>query len=445
MALQKGVAQTIGIICYDGETPTAPVDLAAEVSTDGGGFSAADNAPVSIADGLVTLLLSATEMDGDVVAVKLTSSNLEDQMAVYLTEADWTATEAGYIDAAVTSRAPAGEYDTELDATISSRAPAGEYDTELDATISSRAPANEYDSELDVAVSTRAPAGEYDTEMARLDTTISSRSALTEAQVQAIVDGLENLSEAEVQDIIDALQAHGDSAWITATGFATPGDEMALTAAERAFIIGAVTGGGSLPVTVPVEDDQGAPVASLVFIVRSSAGAIIASWRTDISGGMNLLLDPGDYEIWLGPSPLYAPANPYAITVVAAGVLSPLVVNRVAAPPAPTDPAVCNCYLDLRYVAGEKATQLIGAEEGWVDITALETPTLFWPAAGTAAGVIDGARIFSDAQGRIVFGAVRTSRLRLAVTRPWSGPTGRRTDQIEITVPDAETYQIEPD
>ncbi len=374
MALQKGVAQTVGIICYDGETPTAPVDLAAEVSTDGGGFGAADNAPVSIADGLVTLLLSADEMDGDVITVKLTSSNLEDQMAVYLTEADWTATEAG-----------------------------------------------------------------------RIDATVSSRSALTEAQVQAIVDGLENLSEAKVQDIIDALQAHGDSAWITATGFATPGDEMALTAAERAFIIGAVTGGGSLPVTVPVEDDQGAPVASLVFIVRSSAGAIIASWRTDISGGMNLLLDPGDYEIWLGPSPLYAPANPYAITVVAAGVLSPLVVNRVAAPPAPTDPAVCNCYLDLRYVAGEKATQLIGAEEGWVDITALETPTLFWPAAGTAAGVIDGARIFSDAQGRIVFGAVRTSRLRLAVTRPWSGPTGRRTDQIEITVPDAETYQIEPD
>ncbi len=36
MALQKGVAQTIGIICYDGETPTAPADLAAEVSTDGG-------------------------------------------------------------------------------------------------------------------------------------------------------------------------------------------------------------------------------------------------------------------------------------------------------------------------------------------------------------------------------------------------------------------------
>ena len=104
MALQKGVAQTIGIICYDGETPTAPADLAAEVSTDEGAFGAADNAPTSVGDGLVTLLLSATEMDGDVITVKLTSSNLEDQMAVYLTEADWTATEAGRIDATVSSR-----------------------------------------------------------------------------------------------------------------------------------------------------------------------------------------------------------------------------------------------------------------------------------------------------------------------------------------------------
>lgn len=115
MALQKGVAQSVGIICYDGETPTAPVDLAAEVCTDGGGFAAADNAPVSIADGLVTLLLSATEMDGDVVTVKLTSSNLEDQMAVYLTEADWTATEAGRIDATVSSRAAPGAEKVEND------------------------------------------------------------------------------------------------------------------------------------------------------------------------------------------------------------------------------------------------------------------------------------------------------------------------------------------
>ena len=55
--------------------------------------------------------------------------------------------EAGeYTDVAVSSRAPAAEYDTQLDANMSTRAPAGEYDTELDATMSSRAiPGDEMD------------------------------------------------------------------------------------------------------------------------------------------------------------------------------------------------------------------------------------------------------------------------------------------------------------
>lgn len=48
------------------------------------------------------------------------------------------------IDAAISGRAPSGEYDAQLDAAVSSRAPAGEYDTELDAAISSRAAAAEY-------------------------------------------------------------------------------------------------------------------------------------------------------------------------------------------------------------------------------------------------------------------------------------------------------------
>jgi len=39
------------------------------------------------------------------------------------------------------------------------------------------APANEYDAELDAAISTRAPSGEYNTEMAHLDVDVSSRSS----------------------------------------------------------------------------------------------------------------------------------------------------------------------------------------------------------------------------------------------------------------------------
>ncbi len=95
----------------------------------------------------MTLLLSATEMDGDVITVKLTSSNLEDQMAVYLTEADWTATEAGRIDATVSSRAAPG---AEMDLVDAPNA------TAVAAIQSGLAPANEYDTQLDVAVSSRS-------------------------------------------------------------------------------------------------------------------------------------------------------------------------------------------------------------------------------------------------------------------------------------------------
>lgn len=44
---------------------------------------------------------------------------------------DATPFAGGNVDAAVSGRAPAGEYDTELDAAVSSRAPASEYDTEM--------------------------------------------------------------------------------------------------------------------------------------------------------------------------------------------------------------------------------------------------------------------------------------------------------------------------
>jgi len=57
--------------------------------------------------------------------------------------------------------------------------------TNLDAQVSSRAPANEYDAELDVAVSSRAPSGEYDTEMAHLDVDISTRSSHNAAAIWA--------------------------------------------------------------------------------------------------------------------------------------------------------------------------------------------------------------------------------------------------------------------
>ncbi|GAG91047.1 unnamed protein product, partial [marine sediment metagenome] len=53
-----------------------------------------------------------------------------------------------------------------LSGEIATRAPSGEYDTQLDANVSTRAPANEYDTELDAAISTRAAIADYTSDRA---------------------------------------------------------------------------------------------------------------------------------------------------------------------------------------------------------------------------------------------------------------------------------------
>jgi hypothetical protein len=90
---------------------------------------------------------------------------------------------ASAVNTPQTGEIKVGQFVDNLDAAVSSRAAAGEYDTEmarLDVDVSSRAAAGEYDTEmarLDVDVSSRAPAGEYDTDMAHLDVDVSSRAS----------------------------------------------------------------------------------------------------------------------------------------------------------------------------------------------------------------------------------------------------------------------------
>ncbi len=62
----------------------------------------------------------------------------------------------------------------------------GGYVDNVDGVISSLAPSGEYDAQLDATISSRAPASEYDTEIARLDTTVSSRSSHSPSDVWAV-------------------------------------------------------------------------------------------------------------------------------------------------------------------------------------------------------------------------------------------------------------------
>jgi len=94
----KGIAQTIEIVCYNGGVPTNPTNPVATISKDGGAFAGATNTPTVVGSGLVTLDLTPTEADCDYGAVKIASDNLEDQVQVFYTEADYTPARAGYLD-----------------------------------------------------------------------------------------------------------------------------------------------------------------------------------------------------------------------------------------------------------------------------------------------------------------------------------------------------------
>jgi hypothetical protein len=105
MSFERGVAQTVQAVMVaaaDHFTPTAPSgNLAASISKDGAGFAACANAPTSVGNGLVTVLLTATETTCDYYCVRFTGDDVDPVMVPMYTEAAWTATRAGYLTEAV--------------------------------------------------------------------------------------------------------------------------------------------------------------------------------------------------------------------------------------------------------------------------------------------------------------------------------------------------------
>lgn len=88
---------------------------------------------------------------------------------------------------------------------------------------------------LDVAVSTRAPANEYDTEMARMDTTISSRLASEDYVVP------DNASIADIESKIDTIDGIVDSILVDTAEIANLND---ISVADILTSLG-ITEGGS--------------------------------------------------------------------------------------------------------------------------------------------------------------------------------------------------------
>jgi len=82
----------------------------------------------------------------------------------------------------------------------------------MDVDISSRAPSGEYDTQLDANISTRAPSSEYDTEMARITANVA-----TEAK-QDTIDGIVDDIKAKTDNMPAAnTDEHDSLTWVTAT------------------------------------------------------------------------------------------------------------------------------------------------------------------------------------------------------------------------------------
>jgi len=101
MPFQKGVAQRIGFTLVDSgdhSTPTVPTNAAAQISKDGAAFTATTNSVVSVGNGYCYVDLTATEMDADVICLRVTSDNCDEYQVTIYPDADWTAERASYLD-----------------------------------------------------------------------------------------------------------------------------------------------------------------------------------------------------------------------------------------------------------------------------------------------------------------------------------------------------------
>ena len=102
MAWQRGVAQTVPLVCYlDGE-PTAPTaPIVATVNVEGAGFGAATNAAASQGNGAVSVALEAVEV-GAWGFVRVVGANGAEGLQPYTAEGDWTAARAAAINTIAT-------------------------------------------------------------------------------------------------------------------------------------------------------------------------------------------------------------------------------------------------------------------------------------------------------------------------------------------------------
>lgn len=312
MAWQYGVAQTVAVTFYSAGEPTAPTGaLSATISKDGGGFAPIGGTVAQIgatACALLSLSIADTTCDAGVVKITDAGGTADDRYVEFTTEADYTATRAGYIDAAITSREASG---------AAAAAVGGLHDFD---------PTSE-------TVDVGAVAG---------------------ACVTSVNDFKADVSALALEATLTGMKGVG---WTDET-------LVALMAAVEALGPGL----GDNTVTITLEDGDGDPVANILCIVRNVAESnVLGIATTDGSGEVEFQLDNGTYAVHFGPSGLYTFANPYTLTV-SGNTDETFACAAWAVPPAPaTDNVLIYGY--ERKVEGDAA---FGASDVTVKVISVE-------------------------------------------------------------------------
>ncbi len=246
-------------------------------------------------------------------------------------------------------------------------------------------------------------------------------------------DGAYTGTPPTVEQIQSGLALEATLTAIKGAGWTTETLKAIYTAAASAL------GTGGNPVTLTLEDGSGNAVPNIVCICRNAAeDAVLARATTDANGQVEFQLDDGSYKVRYGPSGAHTFSNPYTLTV--SGTTAATHTCAALTIPASSDPALCTCYADIRYVDGG---ELVGANEGWLKIIKLVTPRFPDADTGTAARGRTGDTYYTNASGRVQVDLIRGSVVQIQMGL---GATDRSAEELsalfEVTVPDAASYEI---
>lgn len=267
MAMTRATERTIALPMYDEAAPDnlkSGLTPTVVVSKDGGAFAVAINAAAEIGTtGVYALVLTAAEMDADLVTVKVTASGACDQMLALVT--DPAAPDLSNLDVAVSSRLAAADY---------TEPPSAE------------ATADEVRAEL-------AP------ELARLDADVSDAVAAPALALTAYDPPTRAEATADKEAVLAAVAALPDDADVESVLEAVAGvAEQAAAIRDKTDTLG---GSGSVAWSYALTSSvDGAPIADAeVWVTTDEAGDhVVASGRTTAAGTVAFQLEPGTYYVW---------------------------------------------------------------------------------------------------------------------------------------------------